>query len=157
MRQTGKMEEDKLGTNMNDKKEENEKTSNQEETGKKMDSMIKKAIASAQKHNIKLEPGTKNAGGGNCSYLSVIHNINDRKCFDTKFQMSPDFYRRVWNTDLMNKILDKRIPWNPGLTRQELIDGFQELTESGVYKKEFFWRHDVGRNSLRGKKENFDL
>ena len=123
---------------MNDKKEENEKNSNQEETGKKMDSMIKKAIASAQKHNIKLEPGTKNAGGGNCSYLSVIHNINDRKCFDTKFQMSPDFYRRVWNTDLMNKILDKRIPWNPGLSRQELIDGFQELTESGVYERSFF-------------------
>ena len=79
--------------------------------------MFQRAIASAQKHKIKLEPGRENHGGGNCSYESVIFNVNDRSCFKEKFPMSPDVYRRVWNTDMMNKILDKRVPWNPGLTK----------------------------------------
>ena len=38
----------------------------------------------------------------------------------------------------MNKILDDRIPWNPGLTRSEIMRGFQELMVSGVYEREFF-------------------
>ena len=138
MGQKGKVEEDKLGTNMDNIKGMNGNNNNQMKPEIKMDKMIQRAIVSAQKHNIKLEPGTKNSGGGNCSYLSVIHNINDRKCFQTKYPMSADFYRRIWNVDLMNKILDNRIPWNPGLTRQEIKDGFQELTESGVYERSFF-------------------
>ena len=71
-------------------------------------------INSAKKHNIELEPGRENPGDGNCSYQSVIFNINDRKCFNTHLPMSPDFYRRVWTIDFMNKILDQKIPWNPG-------------------------------------------
>ena len=38
----------------------------------------------------------------------------------------------------MNKILDKKIPWNPGMTRQEIIEGFNEIMESGVYERSFF-------------------
>ena len=68
------------------------------------------AIASAQKHNINLEPGRENQGHGNCSYEAVIININDRNCFKEKFLMSLQHYRIIWNTDLMNKILDKKIP-----------------------------------------------
>ena len=52
--------------------------------------------------------------------------------------MSIQHYRIVWNTDIMNKILDQRIPWNPGLTRTEIVQGFQELMVSGVYEREFF-------------------
>ena len=52
--------------------------------------------------------------------------------------MSPDYYRRVWTTDIMNKILDEKIPWNPGLTRSEIVEGFKELMESGVYERDFF-------------------
>ena len=87
-------------------------------SGRKEDVIFQRAIANAQKHNIKLEAGTENAGGGNCSYLSVISNINDRVCFKDKFPMSPDVYRRIWNIDMMNKVLDKKIEWNPGLTRR---------------------------------------
>ena len=47
----------------------------------RMKVIFQRAIANAQKHNIELEPGRENSGGGNCSYLSVIHNINDRVCF----------------------------------------------------------------------------
>ena len=95
-------------------------------------------INSAEKHNIKLKPGRENPGDGNCSYQSVIFNINDRECFQTQLQMSPDLYRRVWTIDFMNKVLDQKIPWNPGMTRQEIKDGFQEIMESGVYERSFF-------------------
>ena len=94
-----------------------------------------RARATARKHKIEIEPGRENSGGGNCAYLSVIYNINDRKCFSNKYHMSPDYYRRIWTIDLMNKIVDKKIPWNPGMTIQEIQEGFQEVMESGVYER----------------------
>ena len=100
--------------------------------------IFERAIANAAKHKIRLRPGTENNGGGNCSYESVILNINERNCYEEKLHMSADYYRRIWNTDLLNKILDERIPWNPGLTRAQIIQGFQELMESGVYERSFF-------------------
>ena len=87
--------------------------------------IFQRAIYSAEKHNIRLEPGRENLGDGNCSYESVIFNINDRRCFPKILPMGPDYYRRIWNTVLMNKILDKKIPWNPGMTRAQIIGGFQ--------------------------------
>ena len=42
------------------------------ESGKAPKSIFKRAIASANKHKIKLKPGRENAGVGNCSYESVI-------------------------------------------------------------------------------------
>ena len=99
--------------------------------------MFERAIESAKKHKINLEPGTENHGMGNCSYESVILNINERNCFNSRFNMSLEHYRVVWNTDMMNKILDKRVPWNPGLTREEIVLGFQELMISGVYERDF--------------------
>ena len=100
--------------------------------------IFQRAIASAQKHGIKLEAGRENRGNGNCSYESVIYNINGRDCFKEKLPMSSDYYRRIWNTDMMNKLLEKRIPWNPGLTRAELTEGFKELMETGVYERPYF-------------------
>ena len=73
-----------------------------------------RAIASAQKHNIRLQPGRPNPATGNCSYEAVIYNINDRSCFQKKLPMSPDYYRRVWTTDIMNRTLDASSHWNPG-------------------------------------------
>ena len=100
--------------------------------------IFERAIENAKKHKIRLNPGTENDGQGNCSYESVILNIKDRDCFKDKLPMSPSFYRRIWNTDLMNKILDKRIPWNPGMTSAEIQEGFQELMDSGIYERSFF-------------------
>ena len=40
-----------------------------------------KAIASAEKHNIRLKAGRKDKGYGNCVFEAVINNINDRGCF----------------------------------------------------------------------------
>ena len=58
--------------------------------------IFQRAIASAQKHNINLITGRTNNADGNCSYESVIFNINDRNCFKEKLPMSPDTYRRIW-------------------------------------------------------------
>ena len=104
----------------------------------KRQKIFERAIANAAKHQIRLKPGTENRGFGNCSYESVILNINERDCYEEKLRMTPDYYRRIWNTDLMNKILDERIPWNPGLTRAQIQEGFKELMESGVYERNFF-------------------
>ena len=100
--------------------------------------IVQRAIASAQKHNIKLKPGRENHADGNCSFEATMYNINDRSCFQEKLPMTPDFYRRIWITDMMNKILDRSNPWNPGLTRIEIVQGFQELMVSGVYERSFF-------------------
>ena len=52
--------------------------------------------------------------------------------------MSPDFYRKIWNIDMLNKILCKENHWNPGLTDAQLREGFAELMKSGVYERPFF-------------------
>ena len=100
--------------------------------------IFERAISSAQKHGLGLEPGRQNLGDGNCSYEAVIFNINDRSCFKEKLPMSPDFYRRIWNTDMMNKLIYELNDWNPGLTDAELRQGFSELMESGIYERPFF-------------------
>ena len=108
------------------------------EMDKEVNKVTQMGIENARKHNIKMEPGRGNSGDGNCSYQSVIFNINDRECFKSKLPMSPDFYRRVWTVDLMNKIIDRKIPWNPGMTSQQIQDGFQEMMVSGVYERNYF-------------------
>jgi hypothetical protein len=67
-----------------------------------------RAIASAQKHSIELKAGRANNAAGNCSYESVMNNINDRTCFKEKLPMSPDFYRRIWTNDMMNRTLSNK-------------------------------------------------
>ena len=112
-----------------------QKTLNETNTEKVI---VKRAIASAQKHNIELKPGRANYAAGNCSYESVIFNINDRSCFREKLPMSPDVYRRIWNVDMMNKTLDKSCSWSPGLSERQIIDGYTNMMNSGVYEVAFF-------------------
>ena len=91
-----------------------------------LDTIFISAIESAKKHNIKLKPGRVNKAAGNCSYEAVIHNINDRDCFKEKLPMGSEYYRRIWNTDMMNRTLDGSSVWNPGLTRKEIVEGTQK-------------------------------
>ena len=62
-----------------------QKTLNETNTEKVI---VKRAIASAQKHNIELKPGRANYATGNCSYESVIYNINDRSRHAISFNPS---------------------------------------------------------------------
>ena len=70
----------------------------QMDSGGKKNVMFQRAISSAKKHNINLEAGRENSGDGNCSYLSVLFNINDRGCFKDKFPMSPDVCTEEFGT-----------------------------------------------------------
>ena len=62
----------------------------QMDSGGKQRVMFQRAIASAAKHNINLEAGRENSGGGDCFYLSVIFNINDRVCFQNNLKQHKD-------------------------------------------------------------------
>ena len=133
-------EQNVIGMKSNNEETVNGLKSEKKETvnGLKNDKIFKRAIANARKHHINLRPGIENNGGGNCSYEAVILNINNRNCFQSKFLMSLSHYRVVWTTDIMNKTLDGRIKWNPGFSRTEIVQGFEELMESGVYERDFF-------------------
>ena len=64
--------------------------------------MISRATASGRKHGIQLEHGSSNPGTGDCAFEAIIQNINDRTCFQGKFNMSIDYYRKIWATDMFN-------------------------------------------------------
>ena len=97
-----------------------------------------KSIESAKKHNIKLKAGRKDRRYGNCASEAVINNINDRDCFSDKLLQSPNWYRRNWMSQMMEKLLDGRCPWNMGYTEQQIREGFAKLQESGIYEIDFF-------------------
>ena len=68
--------------------------------------MIRRAIASAKKHEINVEQGNPISADGNCAIESVITNINERQCFGDSFNFTPDYYRRIWVTDFKNRTLN---------------------------------------------------
>ena len=59
-------------------------------------------IFSGKKHGSKLKHGTSNPGTGDCTFESVILNINERSSFTEKFLMPVDYYRKIWVTDMAN-------------------------------------------------------
>ena len=100
--------------------------------------IVNRAIASAQKHNIKLRAGTKDRGYGNCAFEAVINNINDRDCFLEKLRQTPNWYRRQWMNEMLESILLGICQWNPGYTENQLREGFAKLQEAGVYEIDYF-------------------
>ena len=102
------------------------------------ENIFTKAISSAQKHNIKLKAGRKDRGYGNCAFESVINNLNDRACFREHLKQTPNWYRRMWMEDMMNRIILGICPWNAGHSVQQIREGFNKLMESGIYEIDFF-------------------
>ena len=88
------------------------------------DEIFTKAIAITKIHNIKLKPGRKDRGYGNCVFEAVINNINDRECFLEKLKQSPNWYRRIWMNQMLERIILEICPWNPGYTEKQLREGF---------------------------------
>ena len=101
------------------------------------------AIASAEKHRIKLKAGRKDRGYGNCAFESVINNINDRACYKEQLIQSPNWYRHIWMEEMKKRIILGVCPLYPGYSDKEISEGFEVVKKSG-----FFWRHDNSRNSL---------
>ena len=102
---------------------------------KKTTLMISRAISSAQKHGIDLKPGRPNPGTGDCAFEAAIFNINDRTCFQEKFQMSIAYYRRIFVTDMANRTLHS--PYNT-LPPAKWLRGWSEMLESGAYERGIF-------------------
>ena len=69
---------------------------------KETDLMVNRAITSASNHGIKLKYGRPNPGTGDCAFEAVIQNNNDRACYREKYEMTVDWYRRIWATYMAN-------------------------------------------------------
>ena len=97
--------------------------------------MLARAISSARQHGINLEPGSSNPGNGDCAFEAIIQNNNDRACFKEKFNMSIDYYRRLWVTDMANRTLysDYNI-----YTPKQWIEGWKEMLIPGTYERGIF-------------------
>ena len=65
--------------------------------------MVKRATVSARKHGILLRHGQPNQGTGDCAFEAVIYNNNERACYRDKYNMSVDWYRRIWMIDMANR------------------------------------------------------
>ena len=99
--------------------------------------MLSRAVASSKRHGINLTPGKMNPGLGNCAFEAVLYNINERACFEEKYESSADYYRRIWMTDMETKLLDHP-DWNCGYSEKEIKIGFSEVKVSGVYERGLF-------------------
>ena len=62
--------------------------------------MLDKAIKNAKFHGVDLHPGVRNLGHGNCAFESIIDSINTRSCFPETYDGTPDYWRRVWMTEV---------------------------------------------------------
>ena len=103
--------------------------------GKEKSLMISRAIASGKKHGINMKHGSSNPGTGDCAFESIIQNNNDRSCFQEKYPMNIDWYRRIWVTDMANRTIDS--PFNI-FTRQKWLDGWKEMQAPGTYERGIF-------------------
>ena len=98
--------------------------------------MVQRAIASAERQGLTLIPGRANPASGNCAFEAPIFNLNDRTCFLENLPMSIDYYRRIWVTDMENRLFES--PYNPGYTRNEWNAGWEKLKVDNVYEVDFF-------------------
>ena len=98
--------------------------------------MVRRGIASAARHGVRLTPGRANPATGNCAFEAPIFNVNDRSSFMEKFPLSVGYYRRIWITDVENRLFTSA--FNPGYSQLEWHAGFERLKESNVYEVDYF-------------------
>ena len=98
--------------------------------------MIDRGQASAMKHGISLDSGSFTPADGNCAFSAALANINERSCFKEKFQLTPQYYRRIWITDMKNRTLGD--PTWQIYPEKEWEEGWNELLESGIYERGVF-------------------
>ena len=98
--------------------------------------MVRRAVASGARHGIKLIPGRVNPALGDCSFEAPLFNVNDRNCFEDHFPMSVDYYRRIWCTDMENRLFQSNL--NPGYSFDEWHMGWERVKESRIYEVDYF-------------------
>ena len=97
--------------------------------------MVARAIRSGKHHGINIEHGASNKGTGDCAFEAAIYNINNRKCFEEKFSMSIDYYRRIWSTDMANRTVNTA--WNI-YSHEEWMEGWRQMLTPGAYERGIF-------------------
>ena len=97
--------------------------------------MISRTIFSGKKHGVNLKHGSSNPGTGDCAFESIIQNINDRPCFQEKFFMPVDYYRKIWVTDMANRTVNS--PWNIYSSAQ-WTEGWRQMLIPGAYERGIF-------------------
>ena len=103
---------------------------------REQDLMFTRAVTSAKKHGINILPGERSSSDGNCAFQAAINNVNNRKCFKEKYPFSPDYYRRLWVTDMKNRTSND--PTWKILPDKEWEAGWNEMLISGVYERAIF-------------------
>ena len=99
--------------------------------------LVSRAIESGKKHGINLVQGILNAADGNCAFDAVINNINHRKCYSGKLELSSIIYRQIWISEL--EMESSRYPsLGAGYTKEEQSENWNHLKHSGVYEVDFF-------------------
>ena len=76
--------------------------------------MIRRAIASAHRHGIKL---------------------NDRSCFQEKYLKIVDWYRHIWMTDMANRTRNTDYTI---YTDKQWEDGWADMLVPGIYERGIF-------------------
>ena len=100
------------------------------------DVMLRRAVVSASRHGLDLAPGKLNEAMGNCAFEAAIFNVNERPCFEDKLHLTPDYYRRIWVTDMKNRTMNDET-WKI-YSDSDWEAGWKELMESGVYERGIF-------------------
>ena len=98
--------------------------------------IVQRAIASASRHGVTLCQGRLNPAKGDCAFEASIFNNNDRSCFNEKFAMSIEHYRKLWISEGENTFFDS--DFNPGYSLKDWKNGFKKLKKLGVYEVDFF-------------------
>ena len=94
--------------------------------------MMTRAICSAQHHGINLKPGSPTPGLGDCAFEAVVNNNNERNCFKENFPLSISSYRQIWLTDMANRTVDTE--WNI-YSPKEWLAGWKEMLVPGIYER----------------------
>ena len=91
------------------------------------DNMKDRAMLNARFHGVSMHPGVENLGNGNCAFETVLDSINTRECFPDKFEGPPDYWRRLWMTEVEKVAFND---WRGNMSKAEWKDGWKVLKES---------------------------
>ena len=98
------------------------------------ETILERGIANAKAHGINIHAGVPNLANGNCAFETVLDSISTRACFRETYNGDPDFWRRIWLTEVENVAYAN---WNGGLSKAEWTANWKTLKESRSYECQF--------------------
>ena len=99
----------------------------------KLPAMVSIAIENAASHGIKLHAGVLNLADGNCAFEACIDSLSMRTCFQEIYDGTPDYYRKIWMTEVEEKAYDR---WHGGLSTSQWKERWTIFKESRIYEND---------------------